>query len=66
VKSPVDSRIDLDSQRVVERLRIESTKLVNVPRLADVVAFKRLEAIRAWSSHLCNREGTFPRRAELV
>jgi hypothetical protein len=36
--------------RVVERLRVESTELVDVPRV--VVAFKYLEAVRAWSGHL--------------
>jgi hypothetical protein len=56
----------LDSRRVVERLRVESTELVDVPRVVDVVSFKCPEAIRAWSGHLCNREGTFPWRAELV
>jgi hypothetical protein len=40
------SRVDL-SPRVVERLCVESTKLVGVPRVADVFAFKCLEAIRA-------------------
>jgi hypothetical protein len=38
--------------RVVERLRVETTKLVDVPRVADVVAFKFLEAVGAWSGHL--------------
>jgi hypothetical protein len=48
------------------RLCVEPIELVDVPRIADVFAFKRLEAIRAWSGHLCNCEGTFPWRAELV
>jgi hypothetical protein len=48
------------------RLGVESTKLVDIPRVADVFAFKRLEAVGAWSGHLCDCEGTFPRRAELV
>jgi hypothetical protein len=58
--------MDLDSRRVVERLCVESIELVDIPRVADVVVFKCLEAIRAWSGHLCNRERTFPWRAELV
>jgi hypothetical protein len=37
---------------IVERLRVESTELVDVPRVADVVAFKCLEVIGAWSGHL--------------
>jgi hypothetical protein len=65
-EEPGGSCIDLDFWRVVERLRIESTELVDVPRADDVVAFKCLEAVRAWSGHLCNREWTFPWRAELV
>jgi hypothetical protein len=52
--------------RVVGRLRVEPTALVNVPRVADVFAFECLEAVGAWSGHLCNCEGTFPWRAELV
>jgi hypothetical protein len=40
--------------RVVERLRVKSTELVDVPQVADVVSFKCLEAIGAWSSHLCD------------
>jgi hypothetical protein len=48
------------------RLRVEPIELVDVPRVADVFAFKRLEAIRAWSGDLCNYEGTFSWRAELV
>jgi hypothetical protein len=51
---------------VVERLRVEPTELVDVPQVADVLTFKRLEVIRAWSVHLCNCEGTFPWRVELV
>jgi hypothetical protein len=50
---PRSSRIDLDPE-VVERLRVESTELVDVPRVADVVAFKCLEEVGAWSSHLCD------------
>jgi hypothetical protein len=65
-EEPGGRRIDLDSRRVVERLRVESTELVDVPRVADVGAFKCLEAVRAWFGHLCNREGTFPWRVELV
>jgi hypothetical protein len=65
-EEPGGSRIDLDSRRVFERLHVESTELVDVPRVADVVAFKCLEAVRAWFGHLCNREGTFPWRAELL
>jgi hypothetical protein len=42
------SRADLDS-RVVERLCVESTELVDVLGVADVVAFKCLEAVGAWS-----------------
>jgi hypothetical protein len=38
--------------RVVDRLRIESTEQVDVPRVADVAAFKRLEVVGAWSGHL--------------
>jgi hypothetical protein len=45
---PGNSRLDLDPG-VVERLRVESTELVDIPRVADVVAFKCLEAVRAWS-----------------
>jgi hypothetical protein len=45
--------MDLDP-KVVERLRVESTELVDVPRVANVVALKCLEAIGAWSSHLCD------------
>jgi hypothetical protein len=37
---------------VVERLRVEATKLVDVPQVADVVAFECLEAIGARSCHL--------------
>jgi hypothetical protein len=37
---------------VVERLRVESTELVDVPRVADFIAFKCLEAVGAWSGHL--------------
>jgi hypothetical protein len=48
------------------RLGVESTELVNIPRVADVFTFKRLEVVGAWSGHLCDFEGTFPRRAELV
>jgi hypothetical protein len=48
------------------RLGVESTELVDIPRVADVFAFKSLETVGAWSGHLCNREGTFPWRAELV
>jgi hypothetical protein len=44
-KEPDGSRIDMDSRRVVERLRVESTELVDVPRVADVVSLKCLEAI---------------------
>jgi hypothetical protein len=40
--------------------------LVDVPRVVDVFTFKRLEAVGARSGHLCNCEGTFPRRVELV
>jgi hypothetical protein len=47
----MSSRLDLDSG-VVERLRVESTELVNIPRVADVVTFKCLEAVRAWFGHL--------------
>jgi hypothetical protein len=64
-EGPWGSRVDL-SPRVVRRLGLESTELVDVPRVADVVTFKCLETIRAWSGHLCNCEGTFPWRAELV
>jgi hypothetical protein len=39
---------------------------VDVSRVVDVFAFKSLEAVGAWSGHLCNCEGTFPWRAELV
>jgi hypothetical protein len=39
---------------------------VVVPRVVDVFAFKCLEAVGAWSGHLCNCEGTFPGRAEIV
>jgi hypothetical protein len=52
--------------RVVERLGVESTELVDIPRVADVFTFKHLEAVGAWSGHLCNCEGTFPWRAKLV
>jgi hypothetical protein len=48
------------------RLGVESTELVDIPRVADVFAFKGLEAVRAWSGHLFNCEGTFPWRAELM
>jgi hypothetical protein len=48
------------------RLGVESTELVDIPRVADVFAFKRLEAVGAWSGHHCNCEGTFPGRAECV
>jgi hypothetical protein len=44
-REPSGSRIDLDSRRVVERLRVESTELVDVPRIADVVAFKCLKTV---------------------
>jgi hypothetical protein len=40
--------------------------LIDIPQVADVFAFKGLEAVGAWSGHLCNCEGTFPWRAELV
>jgi hypothetical protein len=40
--------------RVVERLSVESIELVDVPRVADVVAFKCLEAIGVWYGHLCD------------
>jgi hypothetical protein len=40
-------------------------ELVDIPRVVDVFAFKCLEAVR-WSGHLCDYEGTFPWRAELV
>jgi hypothetical protein len=43
-KEPRSSRVDLDP-RVVERLRVESIELVDVPRVADVIAFKCLEAV---------------------
>jgi hypothetical protein len=62
---PRSSREDLDPQ-IVERLREESRELVHVPRVADVVTIKCLEAVGARSSHLCDREGTFPWRAEPV
>jgi hypothetical protein len=65
-KEPSSSRIDLDSWWVVERLHVELTELVDVPRAADVVTFKCLEAVQAWSNHHCNREGTLPWQAELV
>jgi hypothetical protein len=58
------SRADLSG--VVERLGVESTELVDIPRVVDVFTFKRLEAVGAWSGHLCDCEGTFPGRAELV
>jgi hypothetical protein len=57
-EGPGSSHIDLDSWRVVERLRVESIELVDVPRVADVVAFNCLEEVQAWFGHLCNREGT--------
>jgi hypothetical protein len=50
-KDPRSSHADLDP-KVVERLRVESTELVDVPRVADVVAFKCLEVVGAWSGHL--------------
>jgi hypothetical protein len=37
---------------VVERLRVEATKLVDVPGVIDVAAFECLEAIGARSGHL--------------
>jgi hypothetical protein len=37
---------------VIERLCVESTELVDVPRVADLVAFKCLEAVGASSGHL--------------
>jgi hypothetical protein len=40
--------------------------VVDIPQVADVFTFECLEAIGAWSGHLCNCEGTFPWRAELV
>jgi hypothetical protein len=51
---------------VVERLGVESTELVDIPRVADVFAFKSLEAVGAWSGQLYYCERTFPWRAELV
>jgi hypothetical protein len=45
------SRTDL-GPGVVMRLRVESKELVDVPRVADIVAFKCLEAIGAWFGHL--------------
>jgi hypothetical protein len=50
-KEPRSSRIDLDP-RVVERLHVESTELVDVPRVADVITFKCLEVVGAWFGHL--------------
>jgi hypothetical protein len=47
------------------RLGVESTELVDIPRVADIFTFKGLEAVGAWTGHLCNCEGTFPWRAEL-
>jgi hypothetical protein len=49
-----------------QEIGVESTKLVDIPRIADVFAFKGPEAVGAWSGHLGNCEGTFPWRAELV
>jgi hypothetical protein len=40
--------------------------LVDVRRVVDVFAFKRMEAVGARSSHLYNCEGTFLGGAELV
>jgi hypothetical protein len=50
-EKPKSSRIDLDP-RVVERLHVESTELVDVPQVTDVVAFKCLEVVGTWSGHL--------------
>jgi acetolactate synthase small subunit len=47
---PRGSRRDLDL-RVVEQLRVETTKLVDVPRVADVVTFECLETIGTRSGH---------------
>jgi hypothetical protein len=43
-EEPRSSRIDLDPEEV-ERLHVESTEPVDIPRVADVVAFKCLEAV---------------------
>jgi hypothetical protein len=58
--------VQTGAPRVVKILGVESKELVDFPRVADVFAFKRLEAVVAWSGHLCNCEGTFPWRAELL
>jgi hypothetical protein len=39
------SRIDLSPWSSGERLGVESTELVDVTRIADVFAFKSLEAV---------------------
>jgi hypothetical protein len=45
---------------------VESTELVDIPRVVDVFAFECLEAIGARPGHLCNGEGPFPGGADLV